>query len=218
MPLAFSRGKDSLGAWLQLRRHGATVVPFYREVVPGLAFVEESLRWAEDFFATRILRYPDPALLAQLDDDALQTPSSSAWWSRPTSPVLPFDWTAERIRDDARAAAGVPGGFVAVGWRAADSFGRRRVLRKTRGLDVSGRAWMPIWDWTHTRLEGELRAAGVRLPIDYRFWGRSFEAIDGRFLPAIKQHMPEDWRRICAWFPLAEAYLERERFAQERST
>jgi hypothetical protein len=60
--LAFSNGKDSVGTWLQLRRHFEVIVPYYRYVVPGLELVEESLRYYERFFGARIYRYPDTSL------------------------------------------------------------------------------------------------------------------------------------------------------------
>ena len=37
--LGFSAGKDSVGCWLQLRKHFKRVVPFYLYYVPGISFV-----------------------------------------------------------------------------------------------------------------------------------------------------------------------------------
>ena len=39
--LAFSRGKDSLAAWLALREAGVNVVPYHMYLIPELRFVDE---------------------------------------------------------------------------------------------------------------------------------------------------------------------------------
>ena len=41
--LAFSTGKDSIAAWLQMRRYFKRIIPYYCYSVPGLEFVEKSL-------------------------------------------------------------------------------------------------------------------------------------------------------------------------------
>ena len=42
--LAFSRGKDSIAAWLALRAAGVDVIPYHMYLVPDLAFVAALLR------------------------------------------------------------------------------------------------------------------------------------------------------------------------------
>ena len=64
--LAFSRGKDSIAAWLALRAAGIQVHAFYLYSVPGLlAFERDSLAYFEDVFGQRIHRYPHPSLHRQ---------------------------------------------------------------------------------------------------------------------------------------------------------
>lgn len=60
--LAFSRGKDSIATWLTLRDAGFRVVAFHMEIVPGLSFVEESLKYYEDLFGQHIYRVLHPNL------------------------------------------------------------------------------------------------------------------------------------------------------------
>lgn len=45
--LAFSRGKDSIAAWLELGESGLfpEIVPFHLDGCPGMSFVEGSLRY-----------------------------------------------------------------------------------------------------------------------------------------------------------------------------
>lgn len=60
--LAFSTGKDAIGAYIQLRRHFTDIIPFYLYLVPGLEFVEESLDYYEGILGRRILRLPHPSI------------------------------------------------------------------------------------------------------------------------------------------------------------
>ena len=57
--LAFSRGKDSIAAWLAPRDAGVEVIPYHLYLIPGLSFVDESLAWFEDWLVRRA--DPEPA-------------------------------------------------------------------------------------------------------------------------------------------------------------
>ncbi len=74
--LAFSRGKDSIAAWLELRESGlfSEIVPFHLNLVPGLRFVEESLDYFENWFQTRIIRLPHISFYRMLGNCVLQPP------------------------------------------------------------------------------------------------------------------------------------------------
>lgn len=74
--------------------------------------------------------------------------------------------------------------------------------------------YFPVWDWKKARLVEEITRAGVKLPVDYKVWGRSFDGLDARFLIPMKKHFPRDYARVLEWFPLAEADVFRaERMA-----
>jgi hypothetical protein len=54
-----------------------------------------------------------------------------------------------------------------------------------------------------------IAAAGIALPVDYEWFGRSFDGIDYRFIEPLSRHAAEDYRRVLDWFPLAELELMR---------
>lgn len=72
--LGFSRGKDSLAAWLALREAGVRVVPYHLYLVPGLTFVADSLAFYEDFFDTKIINLLHPSLYRWLNSFLFQPP------------------------------------------------------------------------------------------------------------------------------------------------
>ena len=201
--LAFSRGKDSWGAWVQLRRYFRRIIPYFCADVPGLRFIEEDLKRSEDIMGVPILRYVSPSLFSALDRGAWQTPAQAKVFD---GMEMFRDLNNFDVDADVRARSGVDENtLVAHGWRIHDSPRRRQQLVSS-GPIWDGWGWFePIWDWTHNRLEQELRDAKIRLPVDYRLFGRSFEGVRHRFLEPLRTAYPDDYERVLNWFPLADA-------------
>lgn len=210
--LAFSNGKDSVAAWLQLHRMGFEVYPFYQYQVPGLAFIERSLRYYEGFFGRSIMRVPDPTfyhlvvqgsymplhLVKAVDDTVLELRNR--------------EWDEDDLERDVRARFGLERHTMrALGWREADSFRRRMAIRRAGAFRPHLRLFFPVYDWTQARMLEEIRAAGLKLPVDYRWFSRSFE-LKAEFVAGVEKHAPDDYARILAWFPLMGALLARRRF------
>ena len=206
--LAFSTGKDSIAAWLQLRRHFKRIVPYYCYTVPELKFVEESLAYYEDFFETHIYRLPHRSLARFLRYMVFQSPPNVTKIEKANILGEEYDDAiiGELIRQEERLPNGA---YVATGVRMADS-PMRRVGIKTHGaINHNQKRFYPVYDWTKKDLIREIDEAGVKLPIDYKLFGRTFDGIDYRFLAPIKEHFPEDYEKIITWFPLAELELYR---------
>ena len=73
--LSFSNGKDSLAAWLILRKHFRRIIPIYQFLVPDLEFIEQSLTYYEKFFGERIRRVPNCWLWYYLQNRQWMTPT-----------------------------------------------------------------------------------------------------------------------------------------------
>ena len=74
--LAFSRGKDSVAAWLLMREYFTEIVPYFMYRVPDLSFEEDSLRYYEDYFGVKIMRLPHPSLWRMLRNNVFQSPTN----------------------------------------------------------------------------------------------------------------------------------------------
>lgn len=206
--LAFSNGKDACGSWLNLRRYFEDIRPVYREIVPGLAFVEESLAHYERFFGAKITRVPSEALMRNVERLSFMT------WAQGTAvdaaPMFRGFGTSELNQVLYRTLKLPPDAtWVANGLRRGDSMARALILKSKGPADEDLHVFSCVFDWTDARLEEELRAAGCGLPVDYALFGRSFDSIRARFLRPIKEHFPDDFKRILEWFPLAEVELLR---------
>ena len=205
--LAFSRGKDSIAAWLALRESGVNVVPYHMYLVPDLRFVDESLAYYSQFFGCGpILNLPHPSLYRWLANLVYQTPERAAILDRAQLVVPEYTEINPIVRD----YLGLPADtWVCDGVRAADSPNRRVALTEHGPVNHKSRTMKVVWDWKIADVRAAIAAARVKLPPDYDWFGRSFDGIDARFTSKLKQHAPDDYQRILDWFPLAHLDLRR---------
>jgi len=207
--LSFSRGKDSLAMWLELRDY-FTIVPYYCYMVPGgLSYERESLDYYEQFFGTKIYRLLHKQFWRNLNSMVFQPPERARR-------IVEFGVANYDYADLARGLAtfcGLDNPYVAFGYRADDSPRRRLlVLREgPMGMEAYRYAW-PIWDWNLERVATKIKQAGVKLPADYAFWGWTLTATDYQYTAPIRDNFPDDWEKLKFWYPLIEA----EMFRHER--
>ena len=211
--LAFSCGKDSIACWIQLKRLGIQVVPYYCYIVPGLEFIEEQIRYYEDFFQTPIIRAPSEAFYRQMVNMTFQPPHHA---------IVIMDsslrkWKDGEFHEAMLTANGMPDGLIGSGVRACDSARRRLNFIRTGPINRRRRTFYPVWDWTIDKIRVELYKSKVRVPKDYWIFGRSFDGLDYRFLEPVSRYYPADYQRILEYFPLAEVELYRRRSVAEQN-
>lgn len=206
--LAFSTGKDSIAAWLQMRKYFKRIVPYYCYCVPGLAFVEKSLAYYEDFFGTHIYRLPHRSFYRWLRNLTFQPPEHVTKIEATPMPGPEYDdgMIGQIIREKLNLPEDT---YVGMGVRMADSPLRRAGLKNHGCINHGQKRFYPVYDWKKADLLREFDAAGVKLPPDYRIFGRTFDGIDYRFLKPLKEAYPEDYARVLEWFPLADLELFR---------
>jgi hypothetical protein len=211
--LAFSRGKDSIAAWLALRAADVNVIPYYLYGVPDLEFVDESLRYFADFFgwtcpysSTPILQLPHVSLYRHLQEKVFQPPERFRAIEAAAVKDMPYDQVNNFVREfyDLPEDA-----WVCDGVRAADSPNRRVGIKSHGAININSRQIKVVWDWKIAEIRKWLDASGVQLPPDYEMFGRSLDGLDYRFLVPLKQHFPRDYARLIKWYPLAELELRR---------
>lgn len=208
--LGFSRGKDSIAAWLKLREAGLKVVPFFMWAIPGLEFVEESLQYFEDYFETRIYRLPHPSFYRKINGLVYQPPNRIPVIRAARLPLPEYDDIADYLSEDLGFDSRP---WTATGVRAADSPLRRSAISQYGAINYKRHNFYPVWDMKKGELIELLLKYRVKLPIDYKLFGRSFDGIDYRFIAPIKEHLPEDYGRILQWFPLVDLDIARRHFS-----
>ncbi len=204
--LSFSTGKDSIAAALECRRHFKRVVFFYCYLIPGLSFVEKSLAYFERVFETTIIRFPHPFLYRLLNNLVFQPPQNCAIIERADLPTFDYSDVYRIIKED----CGLPQDtWTATGVRAVDNPLRMITVKQSGAYNPALRTFMCIFDWNKARVLEEIRAAGVGLPIDYKVFGRSFDGLDFRFLAPLREHFPDDYKKVLELFPMADLELFR---------
>lgn len=211
--LGFSTGKDSIATWLQCRRYFARVVPFYLYYVPGIRFVERSLAYYERYFETKIHRYPHGVFGHSIVDGlAFQPPERVKLFQDAT---IHRNLEGADVIDDLRGQIGDRDCILAHGTKLNDSL-RRALVIKTHGtLYPHRKRFFPIYDWGNDRMEREIRDAGVELPVDYKYWSRSWEGARIEQMKTMREVFPEDFETLMRWVPLAQAEFWRRKFYEE---
>jgi hypothetical protein len=125
-----------------------------------------------------------------------------------------FDY--ENVMDLLRHHYKLPlGTYSATGVRAVDSPQRWAAIKQHGPVNEKKQTFFPIFDWRKDRLIAEISDAGIKLPREYRLFGRTFDGIDYRFLKVIKDNCPEDYTRILEWFPLADLAVRKIEYRME---
>lgn len=208
--LSFSTGKDSIAAYLAIRDVFPHVVPYYLYLVPGLEFVEQSLEYYEGVFGRRIVRLPHPSLYRMLSGLVFQPPERCEIIEH----AALGRFTYHDINTVLIEELGLPPAtHIASGVRAVDSPIRWAHFQRRGAINENTRQFYPVYDWRKARLIDAIKCSGIKLPVDYKLFGRSFDGIDLRFLYPIRQHFPRDYQRILDWFPLADMELARYEFS-----
>ena len=207
--LAFSTGKDSIAAWLQLKKYFKHVVPYYKYFVPDMHFVEESIKYYEDFFGCHIYRFPHPVLFSYLRNSIFQPPHRINA-IQTGGYVGEDDYNDQIISDMIRLRLGLPDTvYTATGVRAADNPTRMLTVKVNGAINHNKKSFLPIYDWKKADLVRSLDEAGVKLPVDYRVFGRTFDGIHYSFQKLLRDCFPEEYERFLKWFPLAEIEIAR---------
>lgn len=210
--VAFSGGKDAIATELALRDAGVETILVHLYLVPtgpdgvGLQFVDDGMAKLEEQLGKPIHHYPHSSVYRLLNALVFQPPERCAIIEAAQLPEPTYEQLWSLIRQDLDLPADT---WVADGVRAADSIVRRASLSRHGVMKPSNLKVSPIADWLKREVMDCISSHGVDLPIDYEWFGRSFDGIDYRFLAPIAEHSPEDFQRILAWYPLAELELIR---------
>lgn len=207
--LAFSGGKDSLCTWLAMLESGMPperIYPYYLYDMPDIQFVEDMLDEMEQLFQRRIGRWPNPTMYHRLNNGTFQSPERMAVMRAAKLPNFDYPDVIDAIHEDYGLE---PNRWKLDGVRAADSIVRRISMKRHGPMKHGTRKVSPIWDWRVSDIRNAIRYHKIPWPIDYEWFGRSFDGIDYRFVEPIARNAPEDFERIKFWYPFVELELHR---------
>ena len=205
-----SRGKDSLCAYLQLRKFCKRIIPFHCSTLPGYRFADEYLDYLEEMLGTRILRMMGEDLKMALVRHVYQT---SPWECDEIDEAFPDveDFTKLDVLDYLRMKFNLPRAWCAVGISQNDSIDRLIYCRKNGGKNMKNRTFYPCYDWPRDELFNAIWEAGLFVAPEYKYTKRSMGGVpSATYNKVMMEHFPQDWELTKKWYPLAEVKNIRE--------
>lgn len=198
--LAFSGGKDAIAAALHLIEHDIDFRPYHMQVVPGLDFVNDHLDYCETWIGRTIDRIPHPMFWRWLATGVFATPALADDMAAADLPDYTYDDVRRAVAEDHNLDPTTT--LCADGVRAADSIVRRTAIATHGPIRSTGKASV-VWDYRIRHVREIIAKHNITLPIDYQWFGRSFDGLDRRFLEPIRANSQQAWDRITHFFPLA---------------
>ena len=206
--LSFSTGKDAWATWCAIKDL-CDVYPFmYYGPIDDLEYYQEYLAYCEKKIGRHIVRLPAPNTYQSLGAKALtyQPPHRCLVLEGINLPQFTF----EDVQKAAANCWGLPENtYTALGVRAADSNRRALHFKKHGPISINQKKFYPVWHWKKDDLLSALTRENVKLPIDYKIFGRSFDGGYLLFAQKFKQHFPRDYQRMVEFFPFLELELYR---------
>lgn len=205
---SFSMGKDSIASYIQMKKYFDRIIPVFYYIVPDLSFQKKSLEYYQNevFKDERIIVMPSPATYRQLAYFMYQHPGAIDALHDADIYIPHYDEIFAAVKLDLSLPDET---YTGVGVRMNDSLNRRFSIKRFGAENEKRRQFYPVFDWDNKKLIAEIRSSGIKLPIDYRIWGRSFDGFHYKFLKPLKDHFPEDFEKVKAMYPFVELELLR---------
>lgn len=194
--VGFSGGKDSIVTLDLCFRYFKRVVPFFMYLVPGLEFQEKMLRWYENKYKTEIIRIPHFEVSEFLKYGSFTLYDHNV-------DVVGITDTYEYIRQK----TGIH--WIAAGERCADSIVRNAMIKQSGSIDYKRGRFYPIAYWKKNDVMQYIKLRRLYLSPEQKKLGFSFRSLSGNELAVIKEHYPDDYKKILRVYPFAGAAVER---------
>lgn len=200
--ISYSGGKDSLVVTDMCVRTFPKVDAFIMEFVPGMAIVEERIEYAAKRWGLAVRRYPHWSSLQAIRAGVF---CDTHWTVEDDLPEIKLLDIYGMVRKDTGMR------FIATGAKRADGIWRRRYMKMKH---VSRDVVMPIAGFQKVDVVSYLQAMKIPMP------GGDGKVSSGVDLAApsilwLHDNHPDDFKKLCAVFPYAEAVVWRRKFHGE---
>jgi len=193
-------GKDSLALWLYLRDNGFEIIPYMFYTIPGgLSYENISLDYYQNFFGVKIYYLPHPNFIKFWNAGLWQSPVTL----HANKIKLPF-FDYYQVEGMLAAENNLGDEYLsAIGYRAADNPGRRRLINNMGAIGGQARHYYyGIWDWTIAQVMEIIHKNNAKLSPQYALFGNTFDEYDWFNLKILYRESPGDLEKIKMFFPL----------------
>lgn len=215
--LYYSTGKDSVAAWWALKKRGYTVVPIFRQIIPGLSFFDSAIAAHEAFFGDEVqIATVSPTFIAgrlqffrdQLDMAAMSEADKERLGGDSRVRNRSFienSSDALMLENDCDVAV--------IGTKASDSLHRRTHFKVDGPYTASERLFALNWRLAKNAPFDIMLREKIPIPRYYIWLGRSPELFLEYEFYYIKRYYPHDYQRLLEFFPLLDAWVVRHEHA-----
>lgn len=195
--VGFSGGKESVVVLDLCYRYFKNVQPFFMYIVPNLSFQERTLEWYEKKYQTEIIRVPHMDVCEFFHYGSFRIPDFSF-------PIVSINDIYKWVRLETDIW------WIAAGERINDSIVRRAMMKKSGSIDEQRGRFYPVSAWKKQEILDYIKFHKLYIGQDSRKLGFSFKSLWGKELLMLKQHFPDDYRKVLHLYPFAEAGVKRE--------
>lgn len=202
--VGLSFGKDSLATFHSLTDtwDREDIIGYWLYPHPHLGWQRRQLAYYRRELGIRIYAIAHRTLWMHLAEHLYQPPQNRPVIWKHDLVEVPYEAIYWAIAADAGILDQKP--WVAQGVRAADSPMRRIVISRRGPYNLNQRVFYPIWEERKAEVKQRIIDLGVKLPVDYQLWGRTFDGQDHRFIKPLAEHFPEDYAHLRELFPLMD--------------
>jgi len=204
--IGFSTGKDSLVGVSLLKNAGIEFMPIYFYIVPGLGFIEKTIKRYEDLFEMKVVRLPHPILYDYINHQDWQPFHKALTFSCCELGSFKFRELIN-IYLESKELKGY--NYDCNCMKMSDSLNRRLLLKSKPDVDNSTKTIYLTKYFTTNECFKYLKENKIPLSDDYRIFGRSWDGLSYHFTMGVKKYYPEDYELIKECFPLIDAELLR---------
>lgn len=201
----YSGGKDSVVTLDLCARYFKRVQPVFMQLGPVLSFQRACLDWAACKYGVEPIIIPHPMLAEWLRYGTFRQYDLSV-------PIISF----LDVYTYVRGQSGI--WWIAAGERIADSIVRRAMIKGDGGVvnDKRGRLFPVAW-WSKADIMAYVKHHRLKVAPESQHLGFSFRSLMGKDIHAVRAVYPDDFQRLCQWFPFLGAPVAQYEFSQQGS-
>lgn len=194
--VGFSCGKESTVVLDLCFRYFKRVVPYFLYICPELSFQERALQWYEKKYQTEIIRLPHMDVCEFFHYGSF----------RPGDLSFPIVGIND-IHHYLRVKTDID--WIACGERMDDSLFRRGMIHKSGSIDEDRGRFYPVAMWKKQEILDYIKFHNLYRDEWSRKTGHSYTNLSGKELINMKDHFPDDYKKILHLYPFAEAGVKR---------
>lgn len=194
--VAFSGGKESVVVMDMCFNYFKKVKPFFMYICPELSFQEKTIEWYEKKYQTEIERIPHMDVSEFFHYGSFRQADYSF-------PIVSINDIYHYMRTEYNIW------WISAGERIDDSIIRRAMIKNSSSIDVKRGRFYPVAYWNKKEILKYIKYHNLYLGQDSKKLGFSFKSLEGKELAMLKQHFPDDYKKVLKLYPFAAAGVKR---------